>query len=218
MWREAGQIAVLATALSVVLLPHESKSLGLELAVLQGFHPRQALEPFIVHNRVSLGGLLVVNGLLWWRLTQETARAGRRWSWWAICLSGGAGVASCLAFFSHGFWNRVHGVGTIVFAAALAIGLVRAWSPTGGPILRFRPKDVLRQRFLLSRLLLTLWGGGTLLGGLAVLRVGMIPVIVPTDPEFLKAAIGEVAALHKAVLPFVAHDGSGLAARWLRAA
>lgn len=188
------------------------------MAVLQGFHPRQALEPFIVHNRVPLGGLPVVNGLLYWWLTQETARAGRRWSWWAICLSGGAGVASYVAYFSHGFWNRVHGVGTIVFAAAQAIGLVRTWSPTGGPILRFRPKDVLRQRFLLSRLLLTVWGGGTLLGGLAVLRVGMIPVIVPTDPEFLKAAIGEVAALHKAMLPFVAHDGSGLAARWLRAA
>lgn len=85
------------------MLPHESKSLGLELAVLQGFHPRQAVVPFIVHNRVSFGGLLLVNGLLCWWLTQESARTARRWSWWAICLSGGAGVANYLTYFSHGF-------------------------------------------------------------------------------------------------------------------
>lgn len=69
--------------------------------------------------------------------------------------------------------------------------------------------NVLRQRFLLSRLLLTVWGGGTLLGGLTVLGVGMIPDFVPTDLEFLEATIGEVAALHEAVLPYVAHDRIG---------
>ncbi len=202
-------IAALATALSVVMLPHESQALGLELAVLQGFHPRQTLVPFIVHNRVSFGGLLVVNGLLYWWLTREISRAGRRWSWWALCLSGGAGVSSFFAYYPHGYWDRIHGLGTVVIAAALAIGLFQTWSLTDGPLLRFRPKKVLRQRFPFSRLLLTVWGGGTLLGGLTVLGVGMIPVFVPTDLEFLEATIGEVAAIHEAVLPFVAHDRIG---------
>ena len=202
-------VAALATALSVVMLPHESTSLGLELAVLQGLHPRQTLVPFIVHNRVSFGGLLAVNGLLYWWLTRETTRAGRRWSWLALCLSGGAGVSSYLAYFPHGYWDRVHGVGTVIIAAGLAIGLVRTWSMTDGPIFRFRPREVLQRRGFLSRLLLTVWGGGTLLGGLTILGVGMIPVFVPTDLEFLEATIGEVAAIHEAVLPFVAHDRIG---------
>lgn len=202
-------LAALATAISSVMLPHESKALGLELAVLQGFHPRQTLVPFIVHNRVSFGGLLVVNGLLYWWLTRETSKSGRRWSWWALCLSGGVGVASYLAYYPHGYWDRVHGMGTVVIAAGLAIGLAQTWSLTDGPVLRLRPAKVLRQRFLLSRLLLTVWGAGTLLGGLTVLGVGMIPVFVPTDLEFLGATTGDVAAVHEAVLPFVAHDRIG---------
>lgn len=66
-------VAAFATALSVIMLPHESKALGLELAIPQGFHPRQTLVPFIIHNRVSFGGLLVVNGLPYWRFARETS-------------------------------------------------------------------------------------------------------------------------------------------------
>ena len=68
--------AALITAGSVVMLPHESQALGLELAMLHGFHPRQPLVSFIVHNRVSFGGLLIMNGLLYWWLTRQITRIG----------------------------------------------------------------------------------------------------------------------------------------------
>ena len=199
----------LATAGSVVMLPHESQALGLELAILHGFHPSQTLVPFIVHNRVSFGGLLIMNGLLYWWLTRKITRAGRRWAWWALCLSGGAGVSSYLAYYPHGYWDRFHALGTVAIAAALAIGLAQTWSQTNGPVLSFRPGELLQRRFTFSRLLLTVWGGGTLLGGLTVLGVGMIPVFVPTDLEFLGSTTAHVAAVHEAVLPFVAHDRIG---------
>ena len=67
--------AALITAVSVVMLPHESQALGLELAMLHGFHPRQTLVSFIVHNRVSFGGLLIMNGLLYWWLTRQITGA-----------------------------------------------------------------------------------------------------------------------------------------------
>ena len=58
-------IAALATAVSVVMLPHESKALGPDLAILQGFHPRQTLLPFIVHahDRIGFGGAPAASGL-----------------------------------------------------------------------------------------------------------------------------------------------------------
>ena len=201
--------AALITAGSVVMLPHESQALGLELAMLHGFHPRQPLVSFIVHNRVSFGGLLIMNGLLYWWLTRQITGSGRRWAWWTLCLSGAAGVSSYLAYYPHGYWDPIHALGTTVIAAALATGLAQTWSLTDGAGLAFRPREPVQRRSILARLLLTVWGGGTLLGGLVILGVGMIPVFVPTDLEFLGSTTAEVTAIHEAVLPFVAHDRIG---------
>ena len=80
---------------------------------------------FIVHNRVSFGGLLIMNGLLYWWLTRQITGSGRRWAWWTLCLSGAAGVSSYLAYYPHGYWDPIHALGTTVIAAALATGLAR---------------------------------------------------------------------------------------------
>ena len=47
---------------------------------LHGFHPSQTLVRVIVHNGVSFGGLLIMNGLSHGWLAREIARAARRWA------------------------------------------------------------------------------------------------------------------------------------------
>lgn len=198
--------AALVTAGSVVILPHEANALGFELATLYGWHPRQALVAFIVHNRVSFGGLLIVTGLLYWWLARSPLGGGQRWAWWTLCLSGGVGSASYFAYSSHGYWDWLHGAGTLAIAVCLRLGLARAWGRTVPPSAEWRAR---LPRPALSRLLLTLWGGGTCLGGLAILGVGMLPVFVATDLAFLDATARELAGLHGSVVPFIAHDRIG---------
>lgn len=88
------------------------------------------LVSLVAHDRASLGGMLISSGLAVWLSAQWGFRAGERWLWWALAVSGN--VAFVLAIgvhFAVGYHSAEHLVPAILGWALwwLALGLSHAW-------------------------------------------------------------------------------------------
>jgi hypothetical protein len=57
--------------------------------------------------------------------------------------------------------------------------------------------------------LMSIWAGGTLLGGMTILFVGMFPVFVVEDLSYMRTATNELQEISASLIPYIAHDRSG---------
>ena len=197
--------AALLAALSVVMLPYEHALTGLDVAGLSHSHGA-VLVDFVVHNRISFGGALVGCGLLYHWLITRPLRRGEGWAWYTLALSGGVGVLSFAGYFYQGYVDPIHAAGSGVLAVGMAWGLWQSRELAGRslalPRLSWRAMDA-------TRLLLTVWAAGNLLGGLLILLVGVFPVFVAEDLAFLRATLESFDSGPPLLLSFVAHDRVG---------
>ena len=197
--------AALVAAFSVVMLPHEHALTGLGVGDLTQSHGHRLVD-YVVHNRVSFGGALVGCGLLYhWLITRPLGR-GEGWAWYTLALSGGVGVLSFAGYWVKGYVDPLHAGGSVVLAAAMGWGLWQSWWVTGHGVALPR---LSWQKLDMTRLLLTVWAAGNLLGGVAILLVGVFPVFVAEDLAFLHATLESFDRGPLLLLPFVAHDRVG---------
>jgi len=203
-------LAALVAAGSVVMLPHEVAILHMDLDHLFIHHHDHTLASFIIHNRVSFGGALIVVGILYWGLVQVALVRREPWAWWVLLLSAGIGSSSFLSFLPHGYLDPLHAAGTLVIVIMLCLGLLWTREIVQGGTLSLR--DFIRQTWSLrspERLLMSLWAGGTLLGGMTILFVGMFPVFVVEDLSYMRTATNELQKISASLIPYIAHDRSG---------
>ena len=188
------------------LLPHDTLYLGMaarDICALKGCR----ILHFMIHDRVSFGGVLVGIGVMY--LWLSTFPLGRReaWAWWALAISGSAGFLSFLAYLGYGYLDRWHGAATVALLPLFAVGVWRTH-----PLARDRverPPIELRSRQGLGRLLLLLSTFGIIAGGLTIMTVGMTAVFVPQDLEFMGLAAREIRAINPNLIPLIAHDRAG---------
>jgi hypothetical protein len=79
------------------------------------------LVPLVAHDRATLGGMLIANGIVIWLSAQWGMRAGARWLWTALCWSGN--IAFALALGVH----LVVGYGSPLHLAPALLGWI-AWN------------------------------------------------------------------------------------------
>lgn len=203
-------VAALAAAGSVVILPHEVAALHIDLDLINHHHHDHTLASFIVHNRVSFGGMLISVGILYWRLVWGAMARREPWAWWTMLLSAGLGSGSFFSFLPHGYFDPLHAAGTLVIIIALGWGLVytRASAPFGA----FSLSLLVRQAWMArspERLLMSIWAGGTLLGGAIILFTGIFPVFVVEDLHYMRTNAAELIEISPSLIPYIAHDRSG---------
>ncbi len=90
----------------------------------------ERLMPLIAHDRATLGGMLIANGIVVWLASQWGFRAGERWLWWTFALAGNIAFAAAVGVhIAVGYIHWEHlapaAVGWALFLAALA--LTRGW-------------------------------------------------------------------------------------------
>ncbi|MBL9126227.1 MAG: hypothetical protein JNL97_01210 [Verrucomicrobiales bacterium] len=97
------------------------------IEALRAANPR--LIPVVAHDRASLGGMLIANGLAVWLAAQWGFAGGARWLWWTMVVSGTpAFVAAIGVHLAVGYTDAWHlapafaGAGLFVLAAALTRG------------------------------------------------------------------------------------------------
>src|SRR3989442_15341440 len=105
-------------------LPHDTAYLGMtaqELCTLNGCR----IVHFMIHDRISFGGVLIGVGVIYLWLSLFPLRRHETWAWWALALSGLAGFLSFLAYLGYGYLDTWHGAGTLVLLPLFAAGLFR---------------------------------------------------------------------------------------------
>jgi hypothetical protein len=187
-------------------LPHDTQFLGMtaeQLCTLRGCR----VVHFMMHDRVSFGGVLIAIGTIYLWLAEFPMRNGERWAWWAFVVSGGAGFLSFLAYLGYGYLDTWHGVATLAIVPLFAAALYR----TRGLRQRRteRPPFDLRSRAAIGRVLLVMSTAGIVAAGLVITTVGMTAVFVPQDLEFMGITRDELTSFNVRLIPLIAHDRAG---------
>ena len=95
----------------------------------------QHLVPLVAHDRASLGGMLIANGVVIWLSAQWGFRRGARWLWMALAWAGNIAFASAVAVhFVVGYGAVLHLAPAILGWALwnVALLLSKSWLEGGG--------------------------------------------------------------------------------------
>jgi len=193
-------------ALSGHFLPQDTQFLGLtaaELCRLRGCR----IVYFMIHDRISFGGVLVATGVIYLWLALVPLRAGQGWAWWALAASGAAGFASFLAYLGYGYLDTWHGAATLALLPIFVAGLART-RPLRRTSVALAPLDP-RSRAGAGRILLLLATFGITMAGLTIMGVGMTRVFVPQDLEFMGLTAEDLRQINPRLVPLIAHDRAG---------
>ncbi|MDP9193840.1 MAG: hypothetical protein M3P06_19270 [Acidobacteriota bacterium] len=93
-------------------------------------HSYETLVPLVAHDRASLGGMLIANGIAVWLSAQWGFRAGARWLW--LALAWGGNIAFACAIVIHvvvGYHSPLHLAPAMIGWVAwnVALLLTRGW-------------------------------------------------------------------------------------------
>jgi hypothetical protein len=187
-------------------LPQDTDYLGMTAAQLCTLHGCRIVH-FMVHDRVSFGGVLLAIGVMYLWLAEFPLRRGESWAWWALAISGGAGFLSFLAYLGYGYLDSWHGAATLGLLPLFIAGLVltRSLRVDRQP----RPPLDFHSRYGLGRVLLLAATFGIIAAGCTIMTVGMTTVFVPQDIEFMGITPAELHAVNPHLVPLIAHDRAG---------
>lgn len=97
-------------------------------------HSYETLVPLVAHDRASLGGMLIANGIAVWLSAQWGFRAGARWLW--VALAWGGNIAFACATVIHivvGYHSPLHLAPAMVGWGAWNVALLLAHDWLAGP-------------------------------------------------------------------------------------
>ena len=188
-------------------LPHDTAYLGMTAQQLCTMYGCRIVH-FMMHDRVSFGGVLIALGVMYFWLLDFPMRRGEAWSWWAITVSGIAGFLSFLTYLGYGYLDTWHGVSTLALLPLYVWGLGRTWRILDEPR-GWRAMLVPGARMSIGRLCLFLATVGIVAAGLTIMTVGMTRVFVPQDLEFMGIDLGGIRGIHPNLVPLIAHDRAG---------
>ncbi len=206
---ESGAFAIFQAATGN-FLPHDTVYLGMtasELCARQGCR----ILHFMIHDRVSFGGVLVAIGVLYLWLSLFPLRRRESWAWWALAFSSLTGFLSFLSYLGYGYLDTWHGAATLALAPLFVVGLARTRRLRRNTV---APNLVdLRSGRGLGRALLLLSSIGISAAGLTITIVGMTSVFVPQDLEFIGMTRAAVSAINPHLVPLIAHVSRGFGRR-----
>ena len=187
-------------------LPHDAVYLAMSASQLCALDGCRILH-FMIHDRISFGGVLIAIGVVYLWLVRFPLREAKSWAWWTLALSAAAGFLSFLTYLGYGYLDTWHALATLALLPVFATGLLRArrclHAECEAPTLDVRSSPGIGRTFLL------LASVGIAAGGLTIMIVGMTRVFVPQDLEFMGMTRETLGAVNPHLVPLIAHDRAG---------
>lgn len=188
------------------LLPHDVAYLGMtarQICSLQGCR----ILHFMIHDRISFGGVLVGIGVMYTWLALFPMARGEHWAWWAVAVSGTFGFLSFLTYLGYGYLDTWHGFATLLLLPVFLVGMTRTRALC---VHRVRPRPIgYRTPQEFGRLLLLGATAGIVSAGMTISAVGATVVFVPQDLEFMGLQAADLRAINARLVPLIAHDRAG---------
>jgi len=182
-------------------LPQDVAYLGMSADQLCNMQGCRILH-FMVHDRVSFGGVMIATGIMYLWLSEFPLRNRESWAWWAFVVSGVCGFLSFLAYLGYGYLDTWHGASTLVLLPLFIAGLWRTRTLRGDRMTRPKIRG-------LGQLLLVLSTFGISMAGLTIMAVGMTRVFVPQDLDYMGISAERIRAINAHLVPLIAHDRAG---------
>ena len=206
----SGAFAILLAARRE-FLPHDIAYLGMSARDLCTLADCRVVR-FMFHDRVAFGGALIAIAVLYLWLTAYPLRAGERWAWRALAISGAFGFASFLAYLGYGYFDMWHGIATGALLPVFLLGLWRARPLAVHASSGWLRSAEGRSAPALSRV--GRWGIiatglGMLSAGVVILAVGTTQVFVAEDLAFMGLTRAALEEVNPRLIPLIAHDRAG---------
>ncbi|HVT04845.1 MAG TPA: hypothetical protein VHL58_15890 [Thermoanaerobaculia bacterium] len=199
-------VFVLFQAATGHFLPQDTAFLGMDAGQLCAFYGCRIVH-FMMHDRVSFGGVLLSIGVMYLWLAEFPLRRREGWAWWALGTSGGAGFLSFLSYLQFGYLDTWHGAATLALAPLFLMALARTRRLRQELV---KPASLdFQSRAGRGRLLLLASTFGMIAAGLTIMTVGATRVFVPQDLEFIQAGRDAISRINPHLLPLIAHDRAG---------
>jgi hypothetical protein len=199
-------VFVLFQAATGHFLPHDTAWLGMTAQQLCLSHGCRIVH-FMMHDRVSFGGVLIAIGVMYLWLAEFPLRRGESWAWWALAASATAGFLSFLTYLGYGYLDTWHGAATLALLPLFAVALHRTRKLRRSQI-SIAPLDF-RSRTGIGRVLLIATTAGIIAAGLTIMTVGMTAVFVPQDLDFMRISRADLQQQSVRLIPLIAHDRAG---------
>ncbi|MGZ8853011.1 MAG: hypothetical protein ACXW2X_06405, partial [Thermoanaerobaculia bacterium] len=108
-------------------LPHDVDYLGMTAKQLCSAHQSRIVH-FMMHDRVSFGGVMIAIAVLYLWLAEFPLRRGESWAWYALLASACTGFLSFLAYLGYGYLDTWHGAATLALLPLFVAGF---WKTRG---------------------------------------------------------------------------------------
>ncbi len=208
----AGGFAIFLSATGA-FLPQDVDFLGMPVQELCKIGQCRTVH-FMIHDRVSFGGVLIAIGTLYLWLAEFPLKEGKAWAWWTLFLSGVTGFGSFLAYLGYGYLDTWHGVATLCLLPIFVYGMVRTFALVEGnksvaSLWQNTRRIDLKTKTDIGWLCVILTGFGMLSAGAVIMSLGMTVVFVPEDLIFLQMNAAQIAAINPHLVPLIAHDRAG---------
>jgi len=194
----------LAIATTRVVLPYDEAFVGMSRDELCGINDR--LFPFLTHDRVTLAGTMLADGILYFALAIWGIRCGWHWARVTFLVSSIVGFFSFFLFLGFGYFDPFHAfVTAIVFQFVL---LAAHSTSTNSP--RYLSPDWSNDRVWRAaqwgQLLYVVHGAAVIVAGLVISSFGVSSVFVQDDLDFMQTTAEALADANSRLIPLIAHD------------
>ena len=206
-----GGVLVGLVGLTSVILPYDQSFVGLNRLQIATLNPQ--ILPFMMHDRVTLAGMMLSLGLLYLQLAYHAIRKGQTWAMWVVIVSALIGFTSFFLFLGFGYFDPLHALVTLIlffyFQCGLVTWLKERGYATASSLWRQLHHCVYRGCRSPAYLILLLSAFGVIVGGIVVAVLGDTTVFVPQDITFLHTTPGNLYEINARLIPLIAHDRAG---------
>jgi dihydroorotate dehydrogenase len=178
-----GGFLALGIASTRVVLPYDEVFYGLSRSQIEQFNPR--LIQFMVHDRISLAGVMLAIAGLYLGLGYGGMKQGLVWARTAVLISAGFGFASFFLFLGFGYFDPFHGFVTAIMFQLYLQCLINPLCRTECCVSPEPRETRAWRRGQWGQFLLVIHGGGTLGGRSGDLRCGMLGGLYHNGPRIL---------------------------------
>ena len=199
-----GGLLALSIASTRVVLPYDETLVGMTVDELCGVN--ENLLPFLTHDRVTLAGTMLADGILYFGLALWGIRAGFHWARVAVLVSSMVGFFSFFLFLGFGYFDPFHAfVTAVVFQFVLFTMYAECRTTPDIPC-----PDLINDRTwrlgLLGQLVFLMHGAAIAIGGLVICSYGVTTVFVQDDLDFMQTTAETLQSANPQLVPMIAHD------------
>ncbi|MCA1032444.1 dihydroorotate dehydrogenase [Bacillus timonensis] len=202
----AGIIAVIF-ALTEVILPYDEQFLGMTKNRLIEINER--IFYFMSHDRMTLAGVMVSAGFLYWQLAYFGVRKRIHWARKVYVIAAVMGFLNFFYFLGFGYIDKLHVLYKIILLPFFLIGYVITRDMKHGDKSINKRNHRAWKRNQVGQLMFVIIGTGLLLAGIVISMIGMSYVFIKEDLVFIGMSADQIKSINHHLVPLIAHDRAG---------